>query len=63
MKRYRERRHTWGNGGGDFWEERVVELANDAKPAEGAAEVPAETPLHDWTPEHLLPAEEAEPTA
>jgi len=59
MKKYRERRHVWGGGGGDFWEARVVELANDADPAEGAEPVDAKTPLHDWTPEHLLLTEPA----
>jgi hypothetical protein len=58
MKRYLERRHVSGGGGGDFYQVRVIELANDEPPPEGAEPVKNQAPLHDWMPEHLLPAEE-----
>ena len=62
MKRYREVRVKAGGitGGGVAHEVRVVELPNATDPPEGAVEVDAKTPLHDWRlDDGQTPAEES----
>lgn len=51
MKKFEETRTTGGGFGGQgITEKRVVSVKAGEEPPEGAREVPADTPAHDWEP-------------